>query len=167
MIYLSTFSKTIAAGLRVGFMCASPEIITKATANKASIDSNTPSLNQLICRNYMRDYDFEGNIVRMREIYKKKWAAAQAGFEKYLPTDWKVLKAEGGMFCFVLAPKGIHEAKFQEACYANKVGLVPSIAFSANGKPLGGFRLCFTPMTPEQIDEGIRRFGEVAHNYKG
>lgn len=167
VIYLGTFSKTIAAGLRVGFMCASPEVITKATANKASIDSNTPCLNQLICRNYMRDYDFEGNIAKMRTIYEKKWAAARFGLEKYLPDNWKVLKSEGGMFCFVLGPKGIDEAKFQEACIANKVGFVPSIAFSANGTPLGGFRMCFTPMTPEQIDEGCRRFGEVAHNFKG
>ena len=75
VIYLGTFSKTIAAGLRVGFMCASPEIITKATANKASIDSNTPCLNQLVCRNFMRDYDFEGNIAKMCEVYKAKWAA--------------------------------------------------------------------------------------------
>ena len=167
VIYLGTFSKTIAAGLRVGFMCASPEVITKATANKASIDSNTPCINQLICRNYMRDYDFEGNIVKMREIYQKKWAAARFGLEKYLPSDWKVLKAEGGMFCFVFGPEGLDEAKFQEACYANKVGFVPSVAFSASGKPLGGFRMCFTPMTPEQIEEGCRRFGEVAHNFKG
>lgn len=167
VIYLGTFSKTIAAGLRVGFMCASPEVITKATANKASIDSNTPCINQLICRNYMRDYDFEGNIVKMREIYQKKWAAARFGLEKYLPSDWRVLKAEGGMFCFVFGPEGLDEAKFQEACYANKVGFVPSVAFSASGKPLGGFRMCFTPMTPEQIDEGCRRFGEVAHNFKG
>lgn len=167
VIYLGTFSKTIAAGLRVGFMCASPEVITRATANKASIDSNTPCINQLICRNFMRDYDFEGNIVKMREIYKKKWAAAQEGFAKYLPSDWRVLKSEGGMFCFVFGPEGIDEGKFQEACIANKVGFVPSIAFSANGKPLGGFRMCFTPMTPEQIEEGCRRFGEVAHNFKG
>lgn len=167
VIYLGTFSKTIAAGLRVGFMCASPEVIKKATANKASIDSNTPCLNQLICRNYMRDYDFEGNIVKMRDIYQKKWAAARFGLEKYLPENWKVLKSEGGMFCFVLGPKGIDEGKFQEACIANKVGFVPSIAFSANGMPLGGFRMCFTPMTPEQIDEGCRRFGEVARNFKG
>ena len=167
VIYLGTFSKTIAAGLRVGFMCASPEVITKATANKASIDSNTPCINQLICRNYMRDYDFEGNIVKMREIYQKKWAAARFGLEKYLPSDGRVLKSEGGMFCFVFGPEGLDEAKFQEACYANKVGFVPSVAFSASGKPLGGFRMCFTPMTPEQIEEGCRRFGEVAHNFKG
>ena len=167
VIYLGTFSKTIAAGLRVGFMCASPEVITKATANKASIDSNTPCINQLICRNFMRDYDFEGNIVKMREIYQKKWAAARFGLEKYLPDDWRVLKSEGGMFCFVFGPEGLDEAKFQEACYANKVGFVPSVAFSASGKPLGGFRMCFTPMTPEQIEEGCRRFGEVAHNFKG
>ena len=66
VVYLGTFSKTIAAGLRVGFMCASPEVITRATANKASIDSNTPCLNQLICRNYMRDYDFEGLDLSVR-----------------------------------------------------------------------------------------------------
>ena len=167
VIYLGTFSKTIAAGLRVGFMCASPEVISKATANKASIDSNTPCINQLICRNFMRDYDFEGNIVKMREIYQRKWAAARFGLEKYLPSDWRVLKSEGGMFCFVFGPEGLDEAKFQEACYANKVGFVPSVAFSASGKPLGGFRMCFTPMTPEQIEEGCRRFGEVAHNFKG
>lgn len=166
VVYLGTFSKTIAAGLRVGFICASPEIITRATANKASIDSNTPCLNQLICRNFMRDYDFEGNIARMREIYRAKWAAARFGLEKYLPDNWRVLKSEGGMFCFTFAPEGVDEGKFQEACYANKVGFVPSVAFSASGKPLGGFRMCFTPMTPEQIEEGCRRFGQVAHSFK-
>ena len=106
------------------------------------------------------------NLAKMRKIYQQKWAAARAGLEKYLPSDWKILKSEGGMFCFVFGPSGLDEAKFQEACYANKVGFVPSIAFSASGKPLGGFRMCFTPMTPEQIEEGCRRFGEVACSFR-
>ena len=100
-------------------------------------------------------------------IYREAWRhSLRAALEKYLPADWKVLHSEGGMFCFVFGPDGLDEAKFQEACYANKVGLVPSVAFSASGKPLGGFRMCFTPMTPEQIEEGCRRFGETARNFK-
>ncbi len=168
VIYLGTFSKTIAAGLRVGFMLAPTAVYEKAAANKASIDSNTPMLCQEICIQYMRDYDFEGNILKMRDIYKEKWQAARDALKKYLPADWKILDAKGGMFFFVRPPedKPHNEKEFMDACIANKVGFVPGSAFAADAaNPAKGYRICFTPMTPEQITEGCRRFGEVAASY--
>jgi 2-aminoadipate transaminase len=160
--YLGTFSKTIAAGLRVGFIVANPEIIRIATNNKAAIDSNTPCLNQLICRNFMRDYDFEANIRNIVDINRKKWKAAVDGFKKYLPEGWYVYKTQGGLFCYVCSPEWVEESVFQPLCYKHKVAFSPSSSFSADGRPHGGYRMAFTPNTVEEIMEGCRRFGEAA-----
>ncbi|MDD5833020.1 MAG: PLP-dependent aminotransferase family protein [Clostridiales bacterium] len=165
VIYLGTFSKTIAAGLRVGFILAEPEIIRIATNNKAAIDSNTPCLNQLICRNFMRDYDFEENIRNIIRINKVKWKAARDSFNKYLPEGWKVYDAKGGLFCYVRSPEGVDEEAFQQCCYRHKVAFSPSSSFSADGLPHGGYRMAFTPNTVEQIIEGCRRFGEAAKEF--
>lgn len=165
VIYLGTFSKTIAAGLRVGFIMAEPEIIRIATNNKAAIDSNTPCLNQLICRNFMRDYDFEANIRNIIRINKAKWKAAREGFDRYLPEGWKVYDAKGGLFCYVRSPEGVDETAFQETCYRHKVAFSPSSSFSADGLAHGGYRMAFTPNTTEQIEEGCRRFAEAAREF--
>jgi len=165
VVYLGTFSKTIAAGLRVGFILADPEIIRIATNNKAAIDSNTPCLNQLICRNFMRDYDFEANVRNIVRINKEKWKAARQGFDAYLPEGWRVYDAKGGLFCYVRSPEGVDESEFQQACYRHKVAFSPSSSFSADGLAHGGYRMAFTPNTVEQITEGCRRFGEAAREF--
>ena len=165
VVYLGTFSKTIAAGLRVGFIMAEPEIIRIATNNTAAIDSNTPCLNQLICRNFMRDYDFEENVRNIVRINKAKWRAARDGFDKYLPEGWKLYDAKGGLFCYVRSPEGVDEDAFQQCCYKHKVAFSPSSSFSADGLAHGGYRMAFTPNTVEQITEGCRRFGEAAKEF--
>ncbi|MBQ2041238.1 MAG: PLP-dependent aminotransferase family protein [Lachnospiraceae bacterium] len=166
VVYLGTFSKTIAAGLRVGFIMAEPEIIRIATNNKAAIDSNTPCLNQLICRNIMRDYDFEANVRNIVRINKTKWKAAREGFDRYLPEGWKLYDAKGGLFCYVRSPEGVDETEFQQCCYKHKVAFSPSSSFSADGLAHGGYRMAFTPNTVEQITEGCRRFGEAAREFQ-
>ena len=165
VVYLGTFSKTIAAGLRVGFMAARPEIIAKAANCKGLSDSNTPCFNQLICRDFLRDHDFEGNIRNICRISGEKWRAARKGLEEGLPEGWKVYDAKGGLFLYVVAPPYVDEEQFQQLCYQHKVGFSPSSSFAADEKPHGGFRMAFTPHTVPEIEEGCRRFCQAAKEY--
>lgn len=166
VVYLGTFSKTIAAGLRVGFMLSANPVHEILSANKDTIDSNNPMLNQLICKNLLTQYDFEANIANIRAYYTKKWKACGDSLRKHIPKNWPILKAQGGMFYFIKTPEGVVEADVHQTCIEHKVGLVPSMAFSPTpDRPAGGFRFCFTMMTPEQMEEGARRFGEVCRLY--
>ncbi|MDD5921871.1 MAG: PLP-dependent aminotransferase family protein [Eubacteriales bacterium] len=166
VIYLGTFSKTVAAGLRVGFMLAPTPIFERAAANKASIDSNTPMLNQMICYHCLTDYNFDENIRRIIQIDGNKWRKTKESLLRHVPENWRISNAEGGLFYFIYMPEGLDESEVFHALLENRVGLVPSSAFSPDPRhPFGGFRLCFTPMTEEQIEEGAKRFGEVAAKF--
>lgn len=166
VVYLGTFSKTIAAGLRVGFMAADPKIISAASKCKALSDSNTPCFNQLICRNFLRDYDFESNIANICRINREKWNAAVKGLKEGLPEGWKLYDAKGGLFVYVVAPEWVDEEEFQQLCYKHKVGFSPSSSFAADEKQHAGFRMAFTPHTVPEIEEGCRRFCAAAGEFE-
>ena len=166
VVYIGSFSKTIAAGLRVGFMMAPKAIYEKGVAAKGILDANTPMLNEKICLHFLRDLDFEEELKKLCAGYIPKWKATGDALKKYMPSNWKIAKAEGGLFYFVRTPEGMDEAKMFELELQHNVGLVPSSAFSPDAAhPAGGFRLCFTPDTPERLEEGIKRFAAAAEEY--
>ena len=166
VVYIGSFSKTIAAGLRVGFMMAPKAIYEKGVAAKGILDANTPMLNEKICLHFLRDLDFEEELKKLCAGYIPKWKATGDALKKYMPSNWKIAKAEGGLFYFVRTPEGMDEAKMFELELQHNVGLVPSSAFSPDPThPAGGFRLCFTPDTPERLEEGIKRFAAAAEEY--
>ena len=166
VVYIGSFSKTIAAGLRVGFMMAPKAIYEKGVAAKGILDANTPMLNEKICLHFLRDLDFEEELKKLCAGYIPKWKATGDALKKYMPSNWKIAKADGGLFYYVRTPEGMDEAKMFELELQHNVGLVPSSAFSPDAAhPAGGFRLCFTPDTPERLEEGIKRFAAAAEEY--
>lgn len=162
VIYVGTFSKILAAGLRVGYMCCSQEVCDKAGAAKHSIDSGSNITSHMICSLFMENYDMEENIKEINSVYEKKWRLMGECLKREMPENYKVLKASGGMFYFIRTPEGVDENDVFEACLKHNVGVVPSVGFAPDPEhPAGGFRLCFAPMNEYEIEEGVRRIGEA------
>ena len=167
VMYSGSFSKILAPGLRLGFMCAPRPIIQKMVIAKQVSDVHTPMLPQLLATEYMKRYDLDALILKMRENYAHKCKTMLDAMEQYFPCDVTYTRPGGGLFIWCRLPEGIDDCSdYIKACMANKVAVVPGSTFNCDpAKTSGGFRLNYSTPSDEQIVEGCRRLGEVAREF--
>lgn len=161
VIALRTFSKILAPGLRLGWIIGEKEIIRKIAIAKQAADLCSPSSTQYIADKFIRDGYLSNYLSKVREVYKMKKDTMLLALEKYFPKECTWTKPTGGMFVWVETPEYIDtDALFYEAI-EEKVAYVIGSAFYPYGEDKRHMRLNFTLPTPEKIDEGIRRLGEL------
>ncbi|MGB9695462.1 MAG: PLP-dependent aminotransferase family protein [Caldisericaceae bacterium] len=161
VIALRTFSKILAPGLRLGWIIADTEVIKKISIAKQGADLCSPSLTQYIADKFIRDGNLDSYLELVRKNYKIKKDAMLSALEKYFPEGCSWTKPHGGMFVWASVPEYIDtDALFIEAVQ-EKVAYVIGSAFYPYGEDKHHMRLNFTLSTPEQIDEGIRRLGNL------
>ncbi len=161
VIYLSTFSKTLSPGIRLGYVLAEPEIIESLVLAKQAADLQPNTLIQHAVYHYAKAGHLERHIPAIREAYQKRALCMLRAMDTYFPKSIRWYPPEGGMFIWCELPKGLSATKlFQEAVRQN-VAYVTGEVFHANGGGDHTLRLNFTNSTPKQIEEGIRRLGKV------
>ncbi len=166
VIYAGSFSKTLSAGLRVGFIFADKAVISKFTSVKANIDSQTPILNQSIVSNFLKSYDYDEHIANTARIYKEKCEAMLSTIDELLPKSVKRTDPIGGMFVWITFPDNVDVTKLHEDLLAAEVGIVPSLEFAIDkSNPGKSFRLNYSGPSIEDIKEGIRILAEVSKKY--
>jgi 2-aminoadipate transaminase len=163
VIYQSTVSKTIAPGLRVGWVVASKEIRGKLTIAKQAADLHTSSLDQRVVHRYLADYDSEVHIELIRRAYGERYSIMDAALRETMPPGFTWTHPEGGMFLWVTCPEGVNTNELMRDAFARKVLFVPGQDFFSNTPGLRFMRLNFSNASPEQIREGIGRLAEVCH----
>jgi 2-aminoadipate transaminase len=161
VIYLSTVSKTIAPGLRVGWVVATEEIRGKLTIAKQAADLHTSSLDQRIVHRYLTDFDSEAHIERIRRSYGERYRIMDATLRETMPPGFTWTHPEGGMFLWVTCPEGVNTNELMREAFLSKVLFVPGQDFFSNEPGLRYMRLNFSNASPEQIREGIGRLAEV------
>lgn len=165
VIELRTFSKILAPGFRLGWIIADKEVISKLALAKQAADLCSPSSTQYIADKFIRDGYMEEYLERVRKTYKAKKDAMLNAMEKYFPKEVKWTKPQGGMFIWVETPEYINtDELFVEAVRDKKVAYVIGSAFYPYGEDKRHMRLNFTLSTIEQIEEGIKRLGELLHS---
>ncbi|GAB6944468.1 PLP-dependent aminotransferase family protein [Vulcanisaeta sp. JCM 14467] len=158
VIYLSTFSKIAAPGLRLGWVAASKEAIRWFELAKQSIDLHTSTLNQYIAAELLRKGIIEKNIPRIKEIYRTKRDLMLQALSEYMPEGVTWTKPSAGMFIWLTTPEKIDTTAMLEiAIKKYGVAYVPGKSFYPNEDRHNDMRLNFTYPTPEQIFEGIKR----------
>ncbi|MBQ6001044.1 MAG: PLP-dependent aminotransferase family protein [Clostridia bacterium] len=168
VVYAGSFSKVLAAGLRLGFLCASNELIAKMTALKGNIDSGSSVQASLIARYYMEQGLLDPHIEETRKLYAKKKNAMVNGLDKYMSSKCSRTNPEGGMFLWVTLPEDADADAVFDAALENHIGVIPSSCFAPDeDKPGKSFRLCFATPTLEQIEIGCKRFGDVTKKFFG
>jgi len=161
VIYQSTISKTIAPGLRVGWVVASKEIRDKLTIAKQAADLHTSSLDQRIVHRYLTDSDSDGHIEKIRQSYGERFRIMDETLKETMPPGFTWTHPEGGMFLWVTCPEGVNTNELMQAAFARKVLFVPGRDFFSDASGLRFMRLNFSNASPERIRIGIGRLAEV------
>lgn len=166
VVYCGSFSKILSAGMRVGFMCAPSEIISKAVVAKQVEDVHTNIFFQMLCHRYMTECDLDKHIQGIRALYRKKCTLMLNELEKNMPECVKFTRPEGGLFIWCTLPDSIDLGEFVKAAIANKVAVVPGTAFNCDTEaPSHSFRLNYSTPSDEQIVTGIKLLGDTVKQF--
>ena len=161
VLYLSTFSKTLSPGLRLGWIVAPPEVIAKLVQIKQGADLHTSTFTQMVAYEVARDNFLDGHIKLIRKVYGERRDVMLQALEEYFPPEVSWTRPQGGLFLWVTLPEGMDCHRLFEAALKENVAFVTGDSFYAgNGFADEGrrhFRLNFSNAQPEQIREGIRR----------
>jgi len=161
VIYLSTFSKTLAPGLRMAWVTAPVAVIQKFVQAKQGADLHSPTFNQAIAYEAAKDGFLSQYIEKIKAIYGERRLVMLAALEEHFPAGTKWTRPEGGMFLWVTLPEGIDSSEILQKAVQRKVAFVPGGPFHANGGGKNTMRLNFSNAQPEMIREGIARLGQV------
>lgn len=160
-IYCGSFSKTLAPGLRVGWICAAKPVIQRLVLMKQASDLHTSSLNQMIVARVAKSV-MADHVKTLRATYMARRDHMLAALDRHMPqgVDWT--RPEGGMFIWVTLPVGMDGATLlAQSLEKERVAFVPGRAFFADGSGGNTLRLSFSCAKPDQIDEGIARLGAL------
>jgi len=161
VIYLSTFSKTLAPGLRLGWIVAPPDVITKFVQLKQGADLHTSTFAQVLAYEVARDNFLDEHVKLIRKVYRERRDAMLEALKKYFPAEVTWTHPQGGLFLWVTLPEGMDCEKLFQTALKENVAFVPGDSFYAgNGFSKEGkrhMRLNFSYVQPDKIREGIRR----------
>jgi 2-aminoadipate transaminase len=158
VIYMSTFSKILSPGLRVGWVLAEPTILRKLIIAKQSTDVCTNGLSQAIASEYVTRGHVDAQISKIRDIYGRKMKVMLDGMDDLMPDELRWMKPEGGMFIWATLPEGLSSVDLLDKAVERKVAFVSGRAFFPD--PEDGrstMRLNFTHPSDEMITEGLKR----------
>ena len=164
VIYLSTFSKVLAPGLRVAWIVAPPDVIAKLVQFKQSTDLHTSTFTQMVVYEAARDGFIDEHVKLIRATYKERRDAMLEALRDFFPPDVSWTHPHGGLFLWVTMPPGVDSSRLLDLALRQNVAFVPGDPFFPNGDAGSHMRLNFSNAQPEQIREGIRRLSiAVAH----
>jgi 2-aminoadipate transaminase len=157
VVYLSTFSKLLAPGLRVGWAVAPTEIVAKLAHVKQGLDLHTGSLAQATAYEACRDGLLDRHVPTIRATYHARRDAMLAALEAHMPKEVSWTRPTGGMFIWLTLPARIDTTELLQISLEQKVAFVPGTSFYANGGGTNTMRLNFSHSAPERITEGVAR----------
>ena len=158
VIYLSTFSKTLAPGLRLGWIVAPQEVISKLVQLKQGADLHTSTFVQMVAYEVARDNFLDEHVKTIRQVYGERRDIMLAALKEFFPEEVTWTAPHGGLFLWVTMPDGANCNQLLREAIKQDVAFVPGDCFyPKEGEGLRNLRLNFSNATPEQIREGIRR----------
>jgi len=161
VIYMGSFSKVLAPGLRVGYLIAPEPVVRKLVQAKQAADLHTPSFTQRIVHETIKDGFLDTHIPQIRTLYANQCAAMLDALSRHFPTSVQWNRPEGGMFIWVKLPAAFDSAELLKKAIARNVAFVPGAPFFANEPQHNTLRLSFVTVPPEKIEEGIAKLGQL------
>jgi len=161
VIQLGTFSKTLAPGLRIGWVRAAEPIRRRLTTLKQAADLHTSTLNQRVVAKLLETFDFDGHLARVQSMYGARHAAMDRALTRSMPAGVSWTRPSGGLFVWLSLPPGVGDLDVFRAAIARKVAVVPGGPFFVSPPRRGHLRLSFGNRSEALIESGIATLGEV------
>ena len=156
VIYIGSYSKVIAPGIRVGFLCARSDLVVKLVVAKQCSDVHTPLLTQMLVSTYLERYSLDAHIAECCSIYKRKRDVMLQSMDACFPNTVSFTRPEGGLFLWCTLPNEISGTEFCKAASQMGVSCVPGTTFDpASNLDCPSFRVNFSLPTEEEIKRGI------------
>ena len=168
VMYCSSFSKILSAGMRIGYACGPQPVIQKMVVAKQVEDVHTNIFFQMLCYRYMTERDLDAHIEAIRGIYRDKAGRMLARLDEFMPKCVSYTRPEGGLFLWCTLPGGVSSADYVKEALARKVAVVPGTAFNCDpAAPSDSFRLNYSTPSDEDIDRGVKILGDLAREMFG
>jgi 2-aminoadipate transaminase len=161
VIYLSTFSKTLAPGIRLGWISAPSDTINKLVQAKQGTDLHTGTFVQYIVNDICQRGILKSHVRKLRQEYRKRRDVMLSAMQDHFAPSVSWTRPQGGLFLWVRLPEPMDAEKLFHIALEEKVAFVPGYAFYPNGGGRNTLRLNFSCMAPSPIEEGIQRLGRA------
>ncbi len=161
VVFLGTFSKILAPGYRLGWICASPEILEKYNfmAQAAALQASTVA--QMETAKWIEMFDLDAHVEKIVAIYRNRRDLMYNTMKETFPPEVKFAKPTGGLFLWVELPEYMDAAELAKECLKENVAYVPGEGFYPDGNVKNTFRMNYSGMTEEKIVEGVKRLAKV------
>jgi 2-aminoadipate transaminase len=168
VLYLGTLSKTLAPGLRVGWIVAPEQVVAKLVQMKQGMDLHTSTFAQMVAYEAARGGFLDRHVRRIRKVYGERRDAMLAALARHFPPGVRWTHPQGGLFLWATLPPGCESGEVLADALAQQVAFIPGRSFYPNGGGERTLRLNFSYSAPERIEEGIRRLGAaIARHTQG
>ncbi|HEY8296273.1 MAG TPA: PLP-dependent aminotransferase family protein [Micrococcaceae bacterium] len=161
VVYLSSFSKIFAPGLRMGWALIPEHLKNRFFLSGEAATLCPPAFNQMLVAAYLREHDWTGQLAVSRRLYRQRRDALMAALVEFLPAGIRWTVPDGGFFSWLTMPSGLDTQMLVPPAIGAGVTFIPGAVFSSSGNASARLRLAFSALTPELIAEGVRRLAPV------
>lgn len=164
-VYLGSFSKVLAPGLRLGYVVAPKAVFPKLLQAKQAADLHSPGFNQRVVHEVIKDGFLGEHLPTVRARYKAQRDAMRAALERHMPAGCRWNVPAGGMFFWVELPEGVDAMALLPKAVERGVAFVPGAAFFADHPKANTMRLSFVTVAPDQIERGITLLAQALQEH--
>jgi 2-aminoadipate transaminase len=161
VIYLSTFSKTLSPGMRVGWAHASEEVFGALVRAKQAADLHSNTIQQRAAARLLATFDFDAHVGRIKSVYGERRDVMLAALAEHFPEGAGWTRPEGGLFLWVELPSSVSAEELFAEALRERVAFVPGSPFFAAEPRHNFMRLNFSNSPPAMIEEGVKRLGDL------
>jgi 2-aminoadipate transaminase len=165
VINLGSFSKILAPGLRLAWMVLPTKLFDMVLFAKQPTDLAVSTITQMAVYELCKTGFADRHVEHIRDLYRERRDAMLRSLELYFPSSVRWTRAEGGLFIWADLPRWMNARELLVATVLKKVAFVPGQSFHVDGSGKNTMRLNFSNVTPDKIDLGVQRIGEVIHNW--
>lgn len=162
-VYVGTVSKTFAPGARIGWVAAPGPVRDKLILLREAADLCQSNLTSMVVERWLANQPWQDQVKRFREVYRERAEATLHALDEHFPDGCSWTRPEGGFYVWVTLPHGFDTSNLLAKAVNHKVAYVPGRGFFADEQGGNQLRLCYSYPTPDRIQEGIARLGELLH----